>query len=183
MTGILKLVKPGVVTGGDVQKLLQAAKQSGFALPAVNVVNTNSVNAVLEAAAAVSSPVMIQFSSGGAGFFAGKGCPAGNAMVIGAAAGAQYVHTMAEAYGVPVVLHTDHAARKLLPWVDGMLDLGEEHFEKTGKPLFSSHMLDLSEETLEENISICEDYLKRMSRIGMTLEIEHKPLRATCRSC
>ncbi|MCB1750990.1 MAG: class II fructose-bisphosphate aldolase [Gammaproteobacteria bacterium] len=172
MTGILKLVKPGVVTGGDVQKLLQAAKQSGFALPAVNVVNTNSVNAVLEAAAAVSSPVMIQFSSGGAGFFAGKGCPAGNAMVIGAAAGAQYVHTMAEAYGVPVVLHTDHAARKLLPWVDGMLDLGEEHFEKTGKPLFSSHMLDLSEETLEENISICEDYLKRMSRIGMTLEIE-----------
>lgn len=172
MTGILKLVKPGVVTGGDVQKLLQAAKQSGFALPAVNVVNTNSVNAVLEAAAAVSSPVMIQFSSGGAGFFAGKGCPAGNAMVIGAAAGAHYVHTMAEAYGVPVVLHTDHAARKLLPWVDGMLDLGEEHFEKTGKPLFSSHMLDLSEETLEENISICEDYLKRMSRIGMTLEIE-----------
>lgn len=172
MSGILELVKPGVVTGDDVQKLLQAAKQSGFALPAVNVVNTNSVNAVLEAAAAVKSPVMIQFSSGGAGFFAGKGCPAGDAMVIGAAAGAHYVHAMAEAYGVPVILHTDHASRKLLPWVDGMLELGEEQFEKTGKPLFSSHMLDLSEETLEENISICETYLKRMSRIGMTLEIE-----------
>ncbi|MCP5408901.1 MAG: class II fructose-bisphosphate aldolase [Chromatiaceae bacterium] len=172
MSGILELVKPGVVTGDDVQKLLQAAKKSGFALPAVNVVNTNSVNAVLEAAAAVKSPVMIQFSSGGAGFFAGKGCPAGDAMVIGAAAGAHYVHAMAEAYGVPVILHTDHASRKLLPWVDGMLELGEEQFEKTGKPLFSSHMLDLSEETLEENISICETYLKRMSRIGMTLEIE-----------
>ena len=172
MSGILELVNPGVVAGDDVQKLLQAAKQGGFALPAVNVVNTNSVNAVLEAAAAVGSPVIIQFSSGGAGFFAGKACPAGNAMVVGAAAGARYVHTMAEAYGVPVILHTDHASRKLLPWVDGMLELGEEQFEKTGKPLFSSHMLDLSEETLEENISICEAYLKRMSKIGMTLEIE-----------
>jgi len=172
MTGILELVKPGVVSGDDLQKLLQAAKQSGFALPAVNVVNTNSVNAVLEAAAAVGSPVIIQFSSGGAGFFAGKGCPADNAMVVGAVAGAQYVHTMAEAYGVPVILHTDHASRKLLPWVDGMLDKGEEHYEKTGKPLYSSHMLDLSAESLEENISTCETYLKRMSRIGMTLEIE-----------
>ncbi|MCP4288139.1 MAG: class II fructose-bisphosphate aldolase [Gammaproteobacteria bacterium] len=172
MTGILELVKPGVVSGDDLQKLLQAAKQSGFALPAVNVVNTNSVNAVLEAAAAVGSPVIIQFSSGGAGFFAGKGCPADNAMVVGAVAGAQYVHTMAEAYGVPVILHTDHASRKLLPWVNGMLDKGEEHYEKTGKPLYSSHMLDLSAESLEENISTCETYLKRMSRIGMTLEIE-----------
>ncbi len=172
MTGILELVKPGVVSGDDLQKLLQTAKQSGFALPAVNVVNTNSVNAVLEAAAAVGSPVIIQFSSGGAGFFAGKGCPADNAMVVGAVAGAQYVHTMAEAYGVPVILHTDHASRKLLPWVNGMLDKGEEHYEKTGKPLYSSHMLDLSAESLEENISTCETYLKRMSRIGMTLEIE-----------
>lgn len=172
MTGILDLVSPGVVSGDDVQKLLQAAKQGGFALPAVNVVNTNSVNAVLEAAAVVGSPVIIQFSSGGAGFFAGKGCPDKNAMVVGAAAGARYVHAMAKAYGVAVILHTDHASRKLLPWVDGMLELGEEHYEQTGKPLFSSHMLDLSEESLEENISICETYLKRMSRIGMTLEIE-----------
>ena len=172
MSGVLDLVKPGVVTGDDVKKLLQAAKEGGYALPAVNVVNTNSINAVLEAAAAVKSPVMIQFSSGGAGFFIGKGCPAANTMVIGAAAGAHYVHTAAEAYGVAVVLHTDHAARKLLPWVDGMLDLGEAHFEKCGKPLFSSHMLDLSEESLEENIATCEAYLKRMSRIGMTLEIE-----------
>jgi len=172
MTGILELVEPGVVTGDDVQKLLQAAKQGGYALPAVNVVNTNSINSVLEAAAAVKSPVMIQFSSGGAGFFAGKGCPNSSAMVIGAAAGAAYVNAMAKAYGVAVILHTDHAARKLLPWVDGMLELGEKHFEQTGKPLFSSHMLDLSEESLEENISICEAYLKRMSKIGMTLEIE-----------
>ena len=172
MSGILDLVSPGVVSGDDVQKVLQAAKQGGFALPAVNVVNTNSVNAVLEAAAAVGSPVIIQFSSGGAGFFAGKGCPDKNAMVVGAAAGAHYVHAVAKAYGVAVILHTDHAARKLLPWVDGMLDLGEAHYEQTGKPLFSSHMLDLSEESLEENISICETYLKRMSRIGMTLEIE-----------
>jgi len=172
MTGILELVNPGVVTGDDVQKLLQSAKQGGYALPAVNVVNTNSINAVLEAAAVVGSPVIIQFSSGGAGFFAGKGCPNDNAMVLGAAAGAHYVDAMARAYGVAVILHTDHAARKLLPWVDGMLELGEEHFQKTGRPLFSSHMLDLSEESLEDNISTCESYLERMSKIGMTLEIE-----------
>ena len=172
MTRVLDIVKPGVVTGDDVQKLLQVAKNEGFALPAVNVVGSNSINAVLEAAAKAGSPVMIQFSSGGAGFYAGKGCPAENAMVLGAIAGAQHVHAMAEAYGVPVILHTDHAARKLLPWVDGMLDAGEAYHEKHGKSLFSSHMLDLSAEPLEDNIVICEQYLSRMSKIGMTLEIE-----------
>jgi len=172
MTGVLDVVKPGVVTGDDVQKLLRFAKDNSFALPAVNVVSTNSVNAVLEAAASVNSPVMIQFSSGGAGFYAGKGCPSEKALVMGAVSGAHHVRTMAELYGVPVILHTDHAARKLLPWVDGMLDAGERLYEQTGKPLFSSHMLDLSAEPLEQNIATCEEYLKRMSSIGMTLEIE-----------
>ena len=172
MTQVLDVVKAGVVTGDDVQKLLQVAKDEGFALPAVNVVGSDSINAVLEAAAKAKSPVIVQFSSGGAGFYAGKGCPADNPMVIGAVAGAQHVHTMAEAYGVPAILHTDHAARKLLPWVDGMLDAGEAFYEKHGKSLFSSHMLDLSAEPLEDNIAICEQYLARMSKIGMTLEIE-----------
>ncbi len=172
MTQVLDVVKPGVVTGDDVQKLLQIAKDEGFALPAVNVVGSDSINAVLEAAAIAKSPVMVQFSSGGAGFYAGKGCPADNAMVLGAVSGAHHVHAMAEAYGVPVVLHTDHAARKLLPWVDGMMDAGEAYYEKHGKPLFSSHMLDLSSEPLEDNIATCEQYLKRLSKIGMTLELE-----------
>ncbi len=172
MTGVLEIVQPGVVTGDDVQKLLQTAKDNGFALPAVNVVGSNSVNAVLEAAAAANSPVIIQFSSGGAGFFAGQGCPSGQAMVLGAVSGAQHVHAMAEAYGVAVILHTDHASRKLLPWVDGMMDAGESHFERTGKPLFSSHMLDLSAEPLEQNITTCERYLARLSKVGMTLELE-----------
>jgi len=172
MTGVLDVVKPGVVTGDDVQKLLQLAKDNSFAMPAVNVVGTSSVNAVLEAAASVNSPVMIQFSNGGAGFYAGKGCPSDKALVMGAVSGAHHVRTMAELYGVPVILHTDHAARKLLPWVDGMLDAGERLYEQTGKPLFSSHMLDLSAEPLEQNIATCEEYLRRMSRIGMTLEIE-----------
>ncbi len=172
MAGVLDIVKPGVVSGSDVQAVFKHAKENGYALPAVNVVGTNSVNAVLEAAAAVRSPVIIQFSNGGAGFFAGQGCPSDQAIVLGAIAGAQHVHAMAEAYGVAVILHTDHAAKKLLPWVDGMLDAGEAHFTKTGSPLYSSHMLDLSAEPLEDNISICEKYLARMSKIGMTLEIE-----------
>ena len=172
MTGVLDIVQPGVVTGDDVQKLLQAAKAAGFALPAVNVVGSNSANAVLEAAAAAKSPIIIQLSSGGAGFFAGQGCPSDQAMVLGAVSGAQHVHTLAQAYGVAVILHTDHASRKLLPWVDGMMEAGEEHFERTGKPLFSSHMLDLSAEPLEQNIATCEEYLERLSRIGMTLELE-----------
>jgi fructose-bisphosphate aldolase, class II len=169
---VLDNVKPGVVAGEDLQKLLAIAKRNSFALPGVNVVGTNSVNAVMEAAKAVNSPVMIQFSSGGAAFFAGKGCAAELAEVLGAISGAQHVHAVAEAYGVPVVLHTDHAPKEKLGWVDGMLAAGEEHYAKTGKPLFSSHMIDLSKESLEENIATCEKYLERMSKIDMTLEIE-----------
>jgi fructose-bisphosphate aldolase class II len=171
---VLDLVKPGVLTGDDVQKVFKTAKENGFALPAVNVVGTDSVNAVLEAAKVVNSPVMIQFSNGGAAFYAGKGCPLDGmqSAIKGAISGAYHVHMMAEAYGVPVILHTDHAAKKLLPWIDGLLEAGEEYFQKNGKPLFSSHMLDLSEESLEENIDICCQYLERMSKIGMTLEIE-----------
>ena len=172
MTQVLDIVKPGVITGNDVQKLLQIAKHEHFALPAVNIVGSDSINSVLEAAAIAKSPVIIQLSSGGAGFYAGKGCPADNPMVLGALAGAQHVHAMAEAYGIPVILHTDHAARKLLPWVDGMMEAGEAYYAKHGKPLFSSHMLDLSSESLEDNISICERYLQRFSKIGMTLELE-----------
>ena len=171
---IFDVVKPGVVTGEDVQKVFEIAKQNEYALPAVNVVGTNSVNAVIEAARDVNSPVIIQFSNGGAVFFAGKGLSNEDqkAAIIGAVSGAKHVHAMAEAYGVPVILHTDHAAKKLLPWIDGLLEAGERHYKQYGKPLFSSHMLDLSEEPLEENISICKTYLERMSKIGMTLEIE-----------
>ena len=173
-TKILDVVKPGVLTGKDVQKVLEIAKQNEFALPAVNVVGTNSVNAVIEAAKLVNSPVMIQFSNGGAAFYAGKGLSNENqkAAIAGAVSGAKHVHYMAEEYGVPVILHTDHAAKKLLPWIDGLLEAGERHFAKYGKPLFSSHMLDLSEEPLEENIATSKKYLKRMSKMGMTLEIE-----------
>jgi len=174
MTKILDIVKPGVVTGDDVQKIFAAAKAGKFALPAVNVVGTDSVNAVIEAAAKVKAPVIIQFSNGGAQFFAGKGLKleGQKAQVLGAISGAKHVHAVAAAYGVPVILHTDHAAKKLLPWIDGLLDAGEQHFKETGKPLFSSHMLDLSEESLEENIDICCKYLERMSKMGMTLELE-----------
>ncbi len=168
---IFDVVKPGVVTGDDVQAIFKIAKENQFALPAVNVVGSDSINGVLEAAAAVNSPVIIQFSNGGAGFSAGKGCPE-NGAVLGAIAGANHVHTMAEAYGVPVILHTDHAAKKLLPWIDALLEASEASFEATGKPLFSSHMLDLSEETLEENVQTCAKYLERMAKIDMTLEIE-----------
>jgi fructose-bisphosphate aldolase class II len=170
---ILDIVKPGVVTGEDVQKIFAICKENKFAMPAVNV-NTDSINAVLEAAAKVKSPVVIQFSNGGAQFVAGKGLKleGQETAVLGAISGAQHVHLMAEAYGVPVILHTDHAAKKLLPWIDGLLDAGEKHFAATGKPLFSSHMLDLSEESLVENIEICGQYLARMSKMDMTLEIE-----------
>jgi fructose-bisphosphate aldolase class II len=168
---VLDAVKPGVLFGDDVAKVFKIAKENKFALPAVNVVGTDSINGVLEAAAAVKSPVIIQFSNGGAAFTAGKGCPA-NGPVLGAISGAQHVHMMAEAYGVPVILHTDHAAKKLLPWIDGLLEAGEKMFAEQGRPLFSSHMLDLSEESLEENIEISSKYLERMSKIGMTLEIE-----------
>jgi fructose-bisphosphate aldolase class II len=171
MTKVLDIVKPGVLYGDDVQKVFKLAKENQFALPAVNVIGSNSINSVLEAAAAVKSPVIIQFSNSGAAFVAGKGLKE-NAAVLGAIAGAAHVHAMAEAYGVPVILHTDHAAKKLLPWIDGLLDEGERWFKEKGRPLFSSHMLDLSEEPLEENIEISAKYLARMAEIGMTLEIE-----------
>ena len=175
MSKIFDFVKPGVITGDDVQKVFEVAKANKFALPAVNCVGTDSVNAVLEAAAKVKAPVIVQFSNGGAAFIAGKGVktdiPQG-AAILGAISGAHHVHQMAEHYGVPVILHTDHCAKKLLPWIDGLLDAGEKHFAATGKPLFSSHMIDLSEESLHENIEICKEYLARMSKMGMTLEIE-----------
>jgi len=171
---IFDFVKPGVITGDDVQKVFAIAKENGFALPAVNCVGTDSVNAVLEAAAKVKAPVIVQFSNGGAVFTAGKGLKleGQQAAILGAISGAKHVHAVAEAYGVPVILHTDHAAKKLLPWIDGLLEAGEKHFAETGKPLFSSHMLDLSEESLEENIDICCEYLTRMAKMNMTLELE-----------
>jgi fructose-bisphosphate aldolase class II len=167
-------IKPGVATGKEVQEIFNYAKEKGFALPAVNVVGSNSINAVLETAKELNSPVIIQFSNGGAQFQAGKGLPNEDqkAAIAGGIAGAKHIHALAEAYGVAVILHTDHCAKKLLPWIDGLLDASEKHFEETGKPLYSSHMIDLSEEPIEENIAICKEYLARMSKMGMTLEIE-----------
>jgi len=164
----------GVITGDQVQEVFKDAKANAYALPAINVVGTNSVNAVMEAAVKVNSPVIIQFSNGGAVFFAGKGLSNENQMcaIVGAVAGANHIHLLAERYGARVILHTDHAAKKLLPWVDGMLDAGEDFYKVHGKPLYSSHMIDLSEEPIEENIEICKRYLERMSKIDMTLEIE-----------
>ena len=171
---VLDAVKPGVLHGEDIQKVFAIAKAEGFALPAINVVGTDSINAILEAAAKVNSPVIIQFSNGGASYYAGKGLSNENekAAIAGAISGAKHVHAMAEAYGVAVILHTDHAARKLLPWIDALLDAGEEFYKTEGKPLYSSHMLDLSEEPIEENIATCVEYFKRMDKIGMTIEIE-----------
>lgn len=167
-------IKAGVATGDEVQAIFHYAKEKGFALPAVNVTGSNTVNAVMETAAKVNAPVIIQFSNGGAHFFAGKGLSndGQKAAIAGGVAGAKHIHTLAELYGATVILHTDHCAKNLLPWIDGLLDAGEEHFRQTGKPLYSSHMLDLSEEPLEENIELCKRYLERMSKIGMTLEIE-----------
>ena len=167
-------IKPGVATGDEVQKIFKVAKQNMYALPAVNVVGSNSVNAVMEAAAKANSPVIIQLSNGGAAFYAGKGLPGENetAAIAGAVSAAYHIHEMADHYGIPVILHTDHAARKLLPWIDGLLDAGEKYFKQHKKPLFSSHMLDLSEEELEENVATCKKYLERMSKMQMTLEIE-----------
>ncbi len=167
-------IKPGVATGRDVQAIFKLAKEKNFALPAVNVIGSNTINGVIETAAALNAPVIIQFSNGGAIFNAGKSLSNDNqkAAIAGAIAGAKHVHLMAEAYGVPVILHTDHCAKKLLPWIDGLLDASEKHFAETGKPLYSSHMIDLSEEPLHENIEICKQYLERMSKMGMTLEIE-----------
>ena len=167
-------IQSGVITGKQVQEVFQLAKDKKFALPAVNVIGSSSINGVLETAASLNAPVIVQFSNGGAQFNAGKGLSNENqqAAIAGAIAGAKHVHQLAEAYGAVVILHTDHAAKKLLPWIDGLLDASEKHFEETGKSLFSSHMIDLSEEPLEENIAICKEYLKRMSKMDMTLEIE-----------
>ncbi|TNF26327.1 MAG: class II fructose-bisphosphate aldolase [Deltaproteobacteria bacterium] len=169
----MSTLKPGVVTGDDYKTLLAAAKSGGYALPAVNIVSTNSANAVLEAAALAGADVIIQLSNGGAEFFAGKGmADKHQAKVLGAVSAARHIHLLAEHYGVCVVLHTDHANKKLIPWVEGMLDHGEAEYERTGKPLFTSHMLDLSAESLDFNLSECKRILERMSKIGMSLEIE-----------
>ena len=167
-------IKPGVATGDQVQEIFNYAKAKGFALPAVNVVGSSTINGVLETAAKLNAPVIIQFSNGGAQFNAGKGLSNENqrSAILGAVAGAKHIHTLAEAYGATVILHTDHCAKNLLPWIDGLLDASEKHFAETGKSLFSSHMIDLSEEPLAENIEISKKYLERMSKIGMTLEIE-----------
>jgi len=167
-------IKPGVATGNEVQEIFKLAKSKEFALPAVNVISSSSINAVLETAKELNSPVIIQFSNGGAVFNAGKGLDNENqsAAIAGAIAGAKHVHTMSKAYGVPVILHTDHCAKKLLPWLDGLIEASEINYKEKGYPLFSSHMIDLSEESIEENMAICKKYLERMSKIGMTLEIE-----------
>ena len=167
-------IKPGVATGDEVQKIFNYAKEKGFALPAVNVIGSNTINGVLETAASLNAPVIIQFSNGGAQFNAGKGLSndGQQAAILGAVAGAKHVHQLAEAYGATVILHTDHCAKKLLPWIDGLLDASEKHFKETGKPLYSSHMIDLSEEPIEENLDVCCTYFERMNEMGMTIEIE-----------
>ena len=167
-------IPSGVLTGDQVQEVFALAKEKGFALPAVNVIGSNSINTVLETAAELNSPVIIQFSNGGAQFNAGKGLSNDQqkAAIAGSVAGAKHVHEMAKAYGASVILHTDHCAKNLLPWIDGLLDASEAHYKQYGKPLYSSHMIDLSEEPLEENIEICKEYLTRMAKMDMTLEIE-----------
>ena len=167
-------IPKGVVTGEHLQDIFKLAKEKGFALPAVNVTGNNTINAVMETAAAINSPIIIQFSNGGAQFNAGKGLSneGQQAAIAGAVAGAKHIHELAEHYGATVILHTDHCAKKLLPWIDGLLDASEAFYAATGKPLFSSHMIDLSEEPIEENIAICKDYLARMAKMDMTLEIE-----------
>jgi fructose-bisphosphate aldolase class II len=167
-------INSGVATGDEVQKIFAFAKANSFALPAVNVSSTSSVNGVLETAGKLKAPVIVQFSHGGSQFFSGKGLDNTNerSSILGAVSGAKHVHELAEAYGATVILHTDHCAKKLLPWIDGLLDAGEKFYAEYGKPLYSSHMIDLSEEPIEENIELCKRYLERMSKIGMTLEIE-----------
>ena len=174
MNNLASLVAPGVATGEALNQLFAAAKAGGFAYPAVNICNTNTINATLEAARKVNSPVIVQLSQGGSAFFLGKSIKLDGqgSSILGSIAAAKYIHAVAEAYGIPVILHTDHAAKKLLPWIDGLLEASEEHFAQTGKPLFSSHMIDLSEESLQENIEISAEYLARMKKIDVTLEIE-----------
>jgi len=167
-------IPPGVITGKKVQEVFNLAKKNAFALPAVNVIGSNSINSVLETAKEINSPVIIQFSNGGSQFNSGKGLSNENqkSAIAGAIAGAKHVHELAELYGATVILHTDHCAKNLLPWIDGLIDASEIFYKQNGKSLFSSHMLDLSEEPIEENISICKKYLERMSKMDMTLEIE-----------
>lgn len=167
-------IKPGVATGDEVQEIFKHAKENKYALPAVNVVGSSSVNAAMETAAKLNSPIIIQFSNGGGHFNAGKSLnnDQQRAAIAGSIAGAKHVHELASIYNATVILHTDHCAKKLLPWIDGLLTASETFFKQTGKPLFSSHMIDLSEEPIEENIEICKNYLERMSKMGMTLEIE-----------
>ncbi|UOE38169.1 MULTISPECIES: class II fructose-bisphosphate aldolase [Chryseobacterium] len=169
-----RIFPAGVATGQLVTDIFQHAKENKFALPAVNVIGSSTVNAVMETAAKLNSPVIIQFSNGGAAFNAGKGLSndGQKAAILGAIAGAKHIHTLAEAYGATVILHTDHAAKKLLPWIDGLLDASEEFYKQTGKSLYSSHMLDLSEEPLEENLEISAQYFERMAKMQMTLEVE-----------
>jgi fructose-bisphosphate aldolase class II len=167
-------IKSGVATGDEVQEIFKHAKANKYALPAVNVVGSSSVNAAMETAAKLNSPIIIQFSNGGGLFNAGKSLnnDGQRAAIAGSIAGAKHVHELASIYGATVILHTDHCAKKLLPWIDGLLTASEKFYAENGKPLFSSHMIDLSEEPIEENIEICKNYLKRMSKMGMTLEIE-----------
>ncbi len=166
--------KTGVISGKELQKVFNDAKENNYALPAVNVTNTSTVNSVLETAAKLNSPVIVQFSSGGCQFFAGKGLSNEDhqSAIAGGISGAMHVHQMAEMYDVTAILHTDHCARKILPWIDGLLDAGEEFYQMHGKPLYSSHMIDLSDEPIEQNIETCKKYLERMDKIDMTLEIE-----------
>lgn len=168
------MIKAGVATGNEVQEIFEHAKKHKYALPAINVVNTSSVNAVLEAARDNNSPAMVQFSAGGSQFFAGKGLSNDKhqSAIAGGISGAMHTHQLAELYGATIILHTDHCAKKLLPWIDGLLDASEDFYRVHGKSLYSSHMIDLSEEPLEENIDICKRYLERMSKMDMTLEIE-----------
>lgn len=166
--------KRGVISGEELRKVFNDAKENNYALPAVNVTNTSTVNSVLETAAKLNSPVIVQFSSGGCQFFSGKGLSNEDhqSAIAGGISGAMHVHQMAEMYGVTAILHTDHCARKILPWIDGLLDAGEEFYQMHGKPLYSSHMIDLSDEPIEKNIETCKKYLERMEKIDMTLEIE-----------
>nr|MBS0019004.1 class II fructose-bisphosphate aldolase [Gammaproteobacteria bacterium] len=166
-------LKPGVVTGESYKTLVAACKDGGYALPAVNVTNSNTVNAVMEAAAKAKGDVIVQLSNGGAQFYAGQGMPDSfQAKVLGAVAAARHIHLLAEHYGICVVIHTDHANKKLIPWVEAMIDWSERHYQETGKALFSSHMLDLSEEPIDYNLNECSRILERMSKLGMSLEIE-----------
>lgn len=174
MTDLRDLVPPGVVNASQMKMLFDYARENNFAYPAVNVVSTNSINAALESAKECNSPIIIQLSYSGSAFFVGRGVGLSGheASIAGAIAAAHYVHGVAKFYGIPVILHTDHAAKKLLPWIDGLLDEGESYYNATGKPLFSSHMLDLSEESLEENTATCKEYLSKMIKLDMGIEIE-----------